>query len=469
MPSGGGQRVETVLENAARIALPAEQFGIGEAVDLPGQNPEPLVAEIGRRAVMIERLVNAAVHPVDAGAAPERQGGLEQPFADHPRRGHRTAGMGDGQRRPFAGFLDAAGNVLDQVRLVAVDDEQRVGLGDDDDVVEPGDCQQAVLGAQIAVVNVDGQHVAEAGIAVGIQRRSVMQLVPRPQIVPVEAGRDNADARGVFHDRVVDGDLRAGGKGLLVEPEALALDFGALDGQPGLGPDLGLLAGEFGAHLAGAEHEDAGVPEEAAGAQEFLGGLEIGFLAKPGNIKDRTVPGAALDVAILGFGPGRGDADGHDAAALGECPGAGADDIEEGCRVRNLVVGRQHQHHAVGIGLGEIGNGGGDRGRGVADQRFEHVALDLDAAGFSLLGEQRFEADAADNAGRQVAQALALVVDTFERVGQQRLVVDEAMELFRLGIPRHRPEPGSRAPAQDNWRDGMACDHEKLRLTRPPG
>ena len=65
-----------------RVAIPSQQFGIGKAIDLPGQNPEPFEAEIGRAAIMIERFVNAAMNPVDAGA--KRQRGLEQPFADHP-------------------------------------------------------------------------------------------------------------------------------------------------------------------------------------------------------------------------------------------------------------------------------------------------------------------------------------------------------------------------------------------------
>jgi hypothetical protein len=295
-----------------------------------------------------------------------------------------------------------------------------------------------------------------------------MQLVPGTQVVPVEAGGNHADARSVLHHRVVDRDLRAGGECFGIKPVAFALDVGALDRQLGLGPDLGLLPGEFGAHFAGAEHEDAGIPEEPAGTEKGLGRFEIGFFAKPRHVVDRAIPVATLDIAILGFRPRRRDADGHDAAALGKRPGAGPDHLEERAGVGNLVVRWQHQNHPVRIGVREVGNGGRYGCGGVANERFEHIAFNLDAAGFALLGQQRFETNAADDPGWQIAQAVALVVDPFKRVGQQGLVVDQLVKLFRFRIPRHWPEPGPCAATQDNRRDAMACDHEMLRFAQQP-
>jgi hypothetical protein len=79
-----------------------------------------------------------------------------------------------------------------------MNDQQRVGLRDNDDVVEARDRQQPVFGAQIAVVHVDGQHIAEARVAVFVERRAVMQLVPGTQIVPVEADAATTPMRGAF-------------------------------------------------------------------------------------------------------------------------------------------------------------------------------------------------------------------------------------------------------------------------------
>ena len=178
VPSGGCQRVETMAENVAGIAVPAEQFGIGKAIDLPGQNPQPLETKVSRSAVMIERFVYTAMDAIDACASPERQRGVKQPFADDPRRWHRPSGMGNRQRRPLAGVLDLAGNVLDQMGLVAMNDQKRIGLGHDNDIIKPGNGQKPVFGTQVAVGDINGQHIAKPGVAALIERRSVMQLVP---------------------------------------------------------------------------------------------------------------------------------------------------------------------------------------------------------------------------------------------------------------------------------------------------
>ena len=78
--------------------------------------------------------------------------------------------MSHGQRRPFAGFLDACGNVLDQMGLVAMNDQKRIGLGDDNDVVEACYSEEPVFGPQVAVADVNRQHIAKARVTGFIKR-----------------------------------------------------------------------------------------------------------------------------------------------------------------------------------------------------------------------------------------------------------------------------------------------------------
>ena len=67
----------------------------------------------------------------------------------------------------------------------------------------------------------------------------------------------------------------------------------------------GWNAAEGVAHGAGAKQEDAGVPEEIAGGEIGLRGLEVGLFDEARHVADAVLVAADLDVAIAGLGLGR--------------------------------------------------------------------------------------------------------------------------------------------------------------------
>ena len=177
MPAGAGQRVEEMMQDVIGISVPAEQLGVGETIDLPGQNPEPLEAGIGRGAVVMKRLVDPAIDEIDARGRPKRKSAVEQPAANIVERGHRTAGMSDRKRRPVH-LLHLLDQVLDHVGPVSMGNQQGIGLRHHDQIVQACNGKQPVFRAQIAVLHIDRQHIAETGVAMLVLLRSFMELRP---------------------------------------------------------------------------------------------------------------------------------------------------------------------------------------------------------------------------------------------------------------------------------------------------
>ncbi len=77
-------------------AIPAQQVGVGEGIDLPRLHARALEQLGAVAAVQVQRLHRAAVRTVQPGAGPERQGPAEQPGAD------LVEADGGGQGRPSA-------------------------------------------------------------------------------------------------------------------------------------------------------------------------------------------------------------------------------------------------------------------------------------------------------------------------------------------------------------------------------
>src|SRR5471032_2487361 len=116
--------------------------------------------------------------------------------------------------------------------------------------------------------------------------------------------------------------------------------------------------------------------------------------------------------------------------------------------VLDHVVGRQHQHHGVGVdGLDEVG-GGGDGRRRVAPQRFEQDAKRCNADFTQLLGDHEAVFITADHQGlhqtRPAGQAL-------RRVLQHGHVAYDGQQLLRQDRARQRPQTGAGTTRQDDW------------------
>ena len=227
----------------------------------------------------------------------------------------------------------------------------------------------------------------------------------------------------------------------------LAVAHGALAGLEHGGIDARQLA-EIG---AGAQQEDAAVPEEGAAVDEALGGLAVRLLDEAIDAEHAVTAGqrlAALDVAVAGVGAGRLDAERDQPAFLrgGQAAHDGA--MEVGGRGDD-VVGRLDQHQRVGVARQQPQGGGGDRGTGVARLGLEQDGLRLDADLLQLVVDQEAVILVADEKRCREAD-----VDQSARHGvlQHRALRRQFQELLGIGRTRQRPQARARATGQD---DGM--------------
>ena len=85
-----------------------------------------------------------------------------------------------------------------------------------------------------------------------------------------------------------------------------------------------------------------------------------------------------LQIAIAGFGPVRGDAEGHKLAVAGG-GNAGLDRRHKGRRIGHHMVGRSHQHQRLWVLFFQPQGRGQDRGGGVAPFRFDQDGTGINA------------------------------------------------------------------------------------------
>ncbi len=202
-----GDEVETVGDEPLRRTVPAALLGHREGVDLARHGAHALRLH-QRLAVHSQRLVEAAMHLVDAGSRPKRQGFPEQPVTNPPPPG---AGHKDrvGRRRHL-GFQPPAlfqllNDLLDVLAAVDRRDEGRVRRRDDGHVLQADGREQAAIGAEVRILAVDGDDVADDDIAVFVGRAGVEQRLPGAEVVPCKSRRHHRNALELFDDGVVDG------------------------------------------------------------------------------------------------------------------------------------------------------------------------------------------------------------------------------------------------------------------------
>src|SRR5471032_1518789 len=210
---------------------------------------------------------------------------------------------------------------------------------------------------------------------------------------------------------------------------------------------LGFL--QFAQITVGAEQEHAAVPEVIAGVDEALGRGAVRLLDEAIDLVAvrGSGGGAAADVAVAGFRRRRHDAEGGQCTVGGQ-HGRVFDGLVKRVDVLDHVVGRQHQHHGVGVdGLDEVG-GGGDGRRRVAPHRFEQDAKRCDADFTQLLGDHEAVFIAADHQGLHQARPAG---QALRRVLQHGHVAYDGQQLLRQDRARQRPQTGAGTTRQDDW------------------
>ena len=174
----------------------------------------------------------------------------------------------------------------------------------------------------------------------------------------------------MFHEGVIDGDAR-----LLAELGVHGR--GQLGASAQIVDEAGegwLAACQFGEDGGHAPDKHSGIPNEAPGAQKFLGEFWIRFFAKPDDLVSGQTAGqageaglgAAFDVAISWAGPGGFDADSDEGGlGLGGVKGSGEYGLEAG-DVVDQVVGGEDGHDGLWIAGGHPADAEGGGGGGVA-------------------------------------------------------------------------------------------------------
>ena len=210
--------------------------------------------------------------------------------------------------------------------------------------------------------------------------------------------------------------------------------------------DVGAVALQLGKVAVGAEHENAAVPEVAAGGEKTLRGLQVRLLDEALDREGLALRCALPDVAVAGVRAARRDAEHHERALAGELRG-GADSGVEVRQLGNGVVGGHQQHDAVRVfgAQHQCSGGRGCRGaaaRGLEEQRVRHggdLAQLLGGEEAMLLVRDR------DRRRRTLDAAHAQ-----RRLLQHRALGNQRQELLRQVGARQRPEPGPRAAAQNH-------------------
>ena len=161
---------------------------------------------------------------------------------------------------------------------------------------------------------------------------------------------------------------------------------------------------------------------------------------------------AALDIAIAGLRPTRGNAEGDQPPGRGRRQ-RGSDRGEEAVGRADVVIGGQHQQQRFRIALAENEGGGGGGRRGVAADRLEHDRLGLDRQVAQLLGDQEAMILVADQQRRGEAGRIA---DPLHRRLQQADIGDQRHDLLRIGGTRQRPQPRAGAARENHRMDHRA-------------
>ena len=359
-----------------------------------------------------------------------------------------------------ATLVELRDDLLHVLAAAAIGDHHRVGRLDHHHVVQPHHADEPAGGVDQRVGAVLRDHVADAGIAVGILARHLPHRVPRPEVVPAGAQRHHADvdvaAGAALHHRVVHRLARHGGElGLAGTHEAgVRLAHG-----PGRAGRLGDVGAEGLQRLhphRGLQHEHAAVPEVAPFAQVTLGGLQVRLLDELGHPGRAEFRGRA-DVAVAGLGRIRRDAQDGDHPLRGK-PHRLLQRGGVGRRIGDGLVGRRHHQHRIGTAIERLQCRQRQRGRGVAAHRLQQDGTRrLPDLAQLVEHEEAVLLVADDQRGgdgqivcRQRGQALCGFLE------QALVAVAQHQELLGIACARQRPQPGAAAAGHD---DGLDVNH----------
>ncbi len=338
--------------------------------------------------------------------------------------------------------LDPRDQLLDVLDLVFRRHQHRI-LGLDHDVItQTHGCDQTMIGIDIAALGVLEQHVAVGDIALRVLHQCLMQRRPRTHVRPARIERHHDRILGALHDRIVDGLAPALPERLRVDAREVEIPDCGIKCCATCRGNVGRVLLEFFEVATRREQEHAAVPVAIAGVDKTLRSRRVGFFNELCNRIHGRLARATADVTIARLGTGRHHAESDQLALLSGRHRA-CDRRNEGARIADHMIGRQHQQQRV-VASGERRERNGRRG--VAADGFQHDCLRRHVDLAQLLGDR---------------EAMRLVADHDRRLKfgepdhaqcrllQHRARTRQRQELLGVQLARQRPEAGSGAAGED--------------------
>jgi hypothetical protein len=301
-------------------------------------------------------------------------------------------------------------------------------------------------------VGVLEQHVAAADVAGVVLRQDLPDRVPRADVRP--AGVERHDhalaqlrlARERLHHRVVDRVRRRRGERVAIDAEEVAVLLAVRNRLFAGRMDLGLEPADRVEPHRRAHDEDPAVPPVFARFDVLPREFEMRLLDEAveaahvqpagGRIAERR---ADADVAVARLRARRHDPHRRD-LALRRAMHAGRDGRMKARAVRDGVVGGHHRHHRIAAVGDDAQRGERQRRRRIAAERLEHDRRAL-AGHAQLLGGREAMILAAHDQHVVVDRMRRGQTVEAQRGGlQQRMIAEQADQLLRIVLARHRPQ-----------------------------
>jgi len=212
--------------------------------------------------------------------------------------------------RPARG-LDARHELLDVLYLGPRGHEHGIGGFHDHHVMQTQCRDQPAVGVYVGIDGVLEQHIAARHVALFVGGQHFVQRRPGTHVVPARVERHHDRVAGLLHHRVVHRFAAASEENCPVDAREIRVAH-----RQGVGActdvgDVRRMKRQLVEETPRAEHEHAGIPEIFAGGDEFAGACQVGLFHETRDGFDRSLAGAAANVAVTRLRRACDDAKGH--------------------------------------------------------------------------------------------------------------------------------------------------------------
>ena len=336
-------------------------------------------------------------------------------------------------------LLEELDCLLHVLGTLAVHHQHSVLGADNHQVLHADSRHQLLVAVDVAVFAVVHPRVTAEDVTLLIFRADLPQGGPGADVAPVGIETDHHRVGGFLHHRVVHGLVRALAENVMRDADEVAAVVGGIDrGLAGF-EDIRAEFGQLGEVFFGAEHKHAAVPVVLPGGEVGLGALAVRLLHEAGHlVRGVSTVGeghAALDVAVAGFRGVRHDTEGDQMAFIGILLGDADGVVEDRLVIDDMVGGEDQHQRVVAVAGGLEGRESNGRG-GVAPDRLKNNVVRQLVELAQLFGHQEAVLFVTDDHRFMDFKAR----ESGDGFLQHGVLPEQAEELFRVKLARHRPE-----------------------------